>query len=231
MSKFKKILFILIFILAIEIVLIYIGYKKDINTKNNSSNNKNIAIFIDLTSNRLDVFKNSIIVKSYNIASGKVSTPSPIGTWKIINKGTWGSGFGGRWMGLNVPWGTYGIHGTNRPNSIGHRASHGCIRMNNKDVIELYDIIPYGTTVIIWGGPFGNFGEYLRPIRPGMTGSDVYEVQRLLKQKGYYNGNPDGIYGENMRMIVHKFQKDNNLYICDTINSSFYKQLGVQLIE
>lgn len=134
-------------------------------------------------------------------------------------------------MGLNVPWGTYGIHGTNRPNSIGHRASHGCIRMNNKDVAELYDIVPYGTTVVIWGGPFGNFGEYLRAITPGMTGSDVYEVQRLLKQKGYYKGTPDGIYGENMRMIVHKFQKDNNLHICDTINSSFYKQLGVELIE
>ena len=43
----------------------------------------------------------------------------------------------------------YGIHGTNDPSSIGKAVSHGCIRMNNKDVEELARIIPIGTPVSI----------------------------------------------------------------------------------
>jgi len=54
-------------------------------------------------------------------------------------------------MGLNVPWGIYGIHGTNKPWTIGQFASHGCIRMRNKDVEELFEWIPVGTNVLIEG--------------------------------------------------------------------------------
>ncbi len=43
-----------------------------------------------------------------------------------------------RWIGLNVPWGVSGIHGTNMPGTIGSEASHGCIRMLDKDVEEHY---------------------------------------------------------------------------------------------
>ena len=39
----------------------------------------------------------------------------------------------GRWLGLNVPWGNFGIHGTLDPYSVGWASSHGCIRMNNND--------------------------------------------------------------------------------------------------
>lgn len=73
------------------------------------------------------------------------------------------------------------------------------------------------------------FGEYLRPLKPGMNGSDVYEVQKLLKDKGYYKGNPDGIYSKWMRSAVHKFQKDNKLTVSDTISWNFYNKLGVEL--
>ena len=43
----------------------------------------------------------------------------------------------------------YGIHGTNEPNSIGTHASGGCIRLNNHDILELYDMVPINTKVII----------------------------------------------------------------------------------
>ena len=43
----------------------------------------------------------------------------------------------------------YRIHGTNAPGSIGSRATAGCIRMVNDDVIDLYDRVPVGTKVII----------------------------------------------------------------------------------
>ncbi len=183
MSNFKKLFYTLIFILIVEIILIFLSHHNQQKMKTNPIDNSNICILIDITANNMDVYRNGEIIKSYSIATGKSSTPSPIGTWKIINKGTWGSSFGGRWMGLNVPWGKYGIHGTNAPNSIGWSSSHGCIRMKNKNVAELYKITPLGTPVIIWGGPFGNFGQGLRPIEPGMRGSDVYEVQKLLKEK------------------------------------------------
>ena len=41
------------------------------------------------------------------------------------------------------------IHGTSEEGSLGTRASHGCIRMRNKDVIDLYKILEVGTLVLI----------------------------------------------------------------------------------
>lgn len=41
------------------------------------------------------------------------------------------------------------IHGTNQENLIGTPASHGCVRMRNTDIVELYDRIPKGTPVEI----------------------------------------------------------------------------------
>ena len=43
----------------------------------------------------------------------------------------------------------YRIHGTNAPSSIGTAASSGCIRMLNKEVVELFDNTPVGTKVIV----------------------------------------------------------------------------------
>jgi lipoprotein-anchoring transpeptidase ErfK/SrfK len=43
----------------------------------------------------------------------------------------------------------YRIHGTNEPATIGHNVSSGCIRMMNEDVIDLYDRVPVGTTVVV----------------------------------------------------------------------------------
>ena len=43
----------------------------------------------------------------------------------------------GSWLGLNVPWGKFGIHGTLDPHSVGWASSHGCIRMNNDEQIVI----------------------------------------------------------------------------------------------
>jgi lipoprotein-anchoring transpeptidase ErfK/SrfK len=119
-----------------------------INDEEMEDQHQEYNIFIDLTQSMLYLFEGSELVKKYPIAQGKPSTPSPIGVWEIVTKTrNWGSGFGTRWMGLNVPWGVYGIHGTNRPGSIGHRASAGCFRMINRDVEELYDLVHYRTKV------------------------------------------------------------------------------------
>ena len=89
-------------------------------------------------------------------------------------------------MGLNVPWGSFGIHGTLNTYSIGWASSHGCIRMNNREVAELYKIIPIGTKVTIVDGIYGAFGKGLRNLKSGMYGSDVMEIQKTLKSLGFF---------------------------------------------
>lgn len=87
-------------------------------------------------------------MKSYPSGVGKMLTPTPTGTYSIINKAlNPGGPFGVMWMGLNKPH--YGIHGTNDPSSIGKVVSHGCIRMYNQDVLELSRTVPIGTLVTI----------------------------------------------------------------------------------
>jgi lipoprotein-anchoring transpeptidase ErfK/SrfK len=43
----------------------------------------------------------------------------------------------------------YRIHGTNMPETIGHRVSSGCIRLLNADVIDLYSRVEIGTKIIV----------------------------------------------------------------------------------
>jgi len=45
----------------------------------------------------------------------------------------------------------YGIHGTNDPRSIGKRASHGCVRMRNRDVEDLFARVGVGDVVELHG--------------------------------------------------------------------------------
>ena len=99
-------------------------------------------ILVDVEVSQLYVLKNGQPYKEYKCSGGKPSTPSPIGTWTIVTKGKWGEGFGGSWMGFNVPWGKFGIHGNEDRSSVGWPSSHGCIRMYNDEVAELYQYIP-----------------------------------------------------------------------------------------
>lgn len=50
---------------------------------------------------------------------------------------------------LGLSRGNYAIHGTNDPGSIGHFVSHGCIRMYNEDVLDLYSRVHLGTEVVV----------------------------------------------------------------------------------
>ncbi len=60
-------------------------------------------------------------------------------------------GFGSHWLRLDTRpcWEGIGIHGTNKPASLGTRASAGCLRMANADVAWLYRLLPLGTLVVI----------------------------------------------------------------------------------
>ena len=107
-------------------------------------------IEIDTKKRILKLFKNDILIKQYPVAVGKPSTSTPLGYWTIILKGLWGAQFGGYFMQISVPWGIYGIHGTDKPWSIGQAVTHGCIRMYSSDAKELYNTISVGTLVHIY---------------------------------------------------------------------------------
>ncbi|MDD7795468.1 L,D-transpeptidase family protein [Clostridium sp. 'White wine YQ'] len=220
----KAICFLCVFIIISNITVI----RSSASDKKNNS-----AILIDLSEERLYLINKdrNTIIKSYIVASGKPNTPSPIGTWKVIRMGAWSGGFGTRWIGLNVPWGKYGIHGTNNPSSIGSEASHGCIRMFNKDIEELYEKVTVGMIVTIYAGPYGPFGKGLKTLKPGDRGADVLEIQRILKEKGYYFGKVDGVYGESMKKSIMEYRVENNLSINHFIDKELYKSLGIRLID
>ena len=50
---------------------------------------------------------------------------------------------------LGLSSGNYAIHGTNDPSSVGHFVSHGCIRMHNADILDLYSRTHVGTDVVV----------------------------------------------------------------------------------
>ncbi|WP_018086114.1 L,D-transpeptidase family protein [Desulfurispora thermophila] len=107
-------------------------------------------LLINTKRRRLQYFAGGILKATYPVAVGKPATPTPTGHYRIVNKVVNPGGvLGSRWMGLNIPGGNYGIHGTNNPASIGTMASKGCIRMHNRDIESLFPQVPVGTPVII----------------------------------------------------------------------------------
>lgn len=180
-------------IIAFLVILVIIGsiaiYGKEIILQVWSP--KKYSILVDVEESKLYLLDNGVVTKEYSCAGGKYSTPSPIGTWTIVSKGKWGEGFGGSWLGFDVPWGQFGIHGTTEKYSVGWSSSHGCIRMNNSEVAELYKIIPIGTKVTIIDGVYGDFGKGFRNLKSGMYGADVKAIQTRLKELGFFNGTPN----------------------------------------
>lgn len=224
------ILFILIGIYIIRLQIH--NTDKGHNVYNKSSlENRGIHIEVDRKTLNLIDYKKGEIIKSYTIATGKPSSPTPLGTFKITSKEKWGEGFGSRWMGLDVPWGNYGIHGTNKPGSIGFNVSAGCVRMRNSDVEDLFERIERGTTVVITNGHYGPFAYGYRDLRPGDRGADVLEVQKRLKLTGFYSGDLDGIYGEGMKSSLIAYLKYINYPITDEITSPIYESLGIILMD
>ena len=183
-----------------------------------------LNIVINVAKRNLEVYNDNQLYKTYRIAVGKSETPTPIGEWNVVWKDyNWGTGFGTRWMGLNVPWGIYGIHGTNKPWSIGQFASHGCIRMRNKDVEELFEWIPIGTPVRIEGRKI----RVQRVLKYQTAGADVVLIQMKLKELGYLNARADGIYGNVTAEAVKAFQNDQGLEVTGVVDKVFVEKLGI----
>ncbi len=106
------------------------------------------SISVSLSGKRLSLFRNGRLVKTYPVGIGKMLTQTPVGEYVIVNREpNPGGPYGVMWLSLSKLG--YGIHGTNNPASIGKEVSKGCIRMYNKDVLELARQVSNGTRVKI----------------------------------------------------------------------------------
>jgi len=184
-----------------------------------------ISIVIKVPQRLLEVYNDGQLYKRYRVAVGKKGTPSPVGEWYIVNKDYSDKEiFGTRWLGLNVPWGSYGIHGTNRPWSIGQWASQGCIRLRNQDIEELFEWVSVGTPVKIEGPKV----KIQRVLKYTCSGQDVVCLQQRLKQLGYLReAGTDGLFGRDTEEAVKIFQHDKGLEITGVVDKKTLDMLGL----
>jgi lipoprotein-anchoring transpeptidase ErfK/SrfK len=117
---------------------------------------------VSIPDRKLAILEEGKVLKTWSTAVGAPRTPSPSGAFTVIVRipdPTWyykgkvvapgkGNPLGTRWLGLSAQG--YGIHGTNAPSSIGRNASHGCIRMKNRDVEELFEMVSVGDSVELY---------------------------------------------------------------------------------
>ncbi|MGI6405472.1 MAG: L,D-transpeptidase family protein [Syntrophaceticus sp.] len=193
---------------------------------------ENVNIIVDLETLTLTVREGEQDYYEFPIAAGKPETPSPIGEWKIVDKDyDEGGAFGTRWMGLNVPWGNYGVHGTNRPWSIGNSVSAGCIRMFNDDVNQVFEWVSVGTPVKIQAPFSWMAGCCTRTLKKDASGPDVVYAQLLLKDSGFFPYDCDSWYGFLTELAVKSYQLHHGLPITGEVDEKtlmhLEKKVGV----
>ncbi|HET7206012.1 MAG TPA: L,D-transpeptidase [Terriglobales bacterium] len=119
------------------------------------------TIVVSIPDRKLAVIEEGKTIRTFPVAVGARVSPSPAGGFQVINRVTRPTYYhpgvvipagkdnplGPRWIGLNKKG--YGIHGTNEPRSIGKAASHGCIRLRNRDIKELFEMVSVGDVVEI----------------------------------------------------------------------------------
>lgn len=195
----------------------------DAETSEWSIPERGYALDIDLDALIMTVYADGKVFRTYPVSGGAANTPSPVGTWHVNEISDWGKGFGGSWIGLDVPWGVYGIHGTKEPWLVGKRnVSHGCIRMEDKDASQVKNLVAIGTDVRIKQNlPFRKMGK-------DMAGSDVYHTQMMLENLGFYTGAIDGIYGEGTERAVKSFQRTYSLKDDGIIGKRTYQKIVEQ---
>ncbi len=122
------------------------------------------AIFVDLSDRRLRLEKGEDVVLDTAVAIGSPHNPTPTGRYFVTDiveltdpGGPWGpfalglSAFSDTITEFNGGNGIIGIHGTNRPTSIGEPVSLGCVRVPNEIAAQLAALVKLGTPVEIAG--------------------------------------------------------------------------------
>jgi lipoprotein-anchoring transpeptidase ErfK/SrfK len=119
-------------------------------------------IVVDVSQRRLSLYRSGKLAFSSPVAVGAQGTPTPIGTFFVNERyvlpdasgpfGPYALGISAHSDTLRDVWvedGPIGIHGTNEPWSIGHAASHGCVRVPNDVMRRIFPLAPAGTPVVV----------------------------------------------------------------------------------
>ena len=211
-------------------------------------------IEINLASKLLTLYQGDVGIRMYPVAPGKPSSPTPVGRRKVVDmemNPTWidpdsntqiPSGpdcpLGYRWIGIG---GNYGIHGTNVASSIGSYASHGCVRMYEADVEDLFAHIVKGIPVdiiyerlVVEKAPDQTVIYYVYPDGYGRENLDVSDVKKKLAAFGVAGfADPDDIqhaiamadgvpnyvakvydlYVKGQKLDAHAYGKDGHIYL------------------
>ncbi|PSB18130.1 L,D-transpeptidase [Phormidesmis priestleyi ULC007] len=122
-------------------------------------------LVISLSNRRVTLYSGKTQIKSYPIAVGRAGWETPTGEFKVMDmqqNPTWINPFTGKpiasgdpknplgayWIGFWTDGNNWiGFHGTPEANSVGQAASHGCIRMYNRDIEALFQQVSLGTSV------------------------------------------------------------------------------------
>jgi lipoprotein-anchoring transpeptidase ErfK/SrfK len=119
-----------------------------------------MRITIDQSERRTFVHRNGKVILTVRNAVGTPSTPTPLGRFAIAEKIAIPSGFLGPFVMPTTGFsnvlneyaggnGRFALHGTSLPWLIGTRASHGCIRHRNADIMSIARLVSPGTPVLI----------------------------------------------------------------------------------
>ena len=119
-------------------------------------------IFVDLSDRRLRLEQGDEVLLETEVAIGSPRNPTPTGEYYVTDviqlsnpAGPWGpfalglSAFSDTITEFNGGDGIIGIHGTNRPDSIGQPVSLGCVRVPNEVATQLAELVKLGTPVQI----------------------------------------------------------------------------------
>lgn len=186
---------------------------------------RNLHVAVDLQNSRIFLVSKGKVIKSYEAEYHSNRSPSPKGEWRIVSKDNIGGEL--KWLGINMPWAKYGIHGEKEPFFVGIPGGHICVKLKDGDMEELYSLVLKGTPIRILSEETNFANSSFRVLKPGDRGADVYEIQRNLKSRGYFKGYLNGIYNKEMQLAVHEFQRKNGIRESDYIGYGFYIRSGI----
>ncbi|GAE88397.1 LysM peptidoglycan-binding domain-containing protein [Acetivibrio straminisolvens] len=107
-----------------------------------------ITVNVNVAERTLTVYRDRSVYRTYRIALENPASPIPRGRFTVLNKQVDpGVEMGARWIGLSEAG--FGIHGTNTPEFIDVVSTSNSIVMSNKDISELFNLVPVGTTVTV----------------------------------------------------------------------------------
>lgn len=147
-----------------------IAVKGEIDTEDPKVTTPGQAIYVDTNACRVHLYENGSEVKSYPCTPGKSGYSTPKGDWKLSYKDaspTWynphsdwaadmpesippgpNNPLGLRALAVSCGGGIF-LHGTTNTGQLGSPGSHGCVRLANSDIVELYNRVSAGIPIFI----------------------------------------------------------------------------------